>query len=222
MKLILVLAGLVTIAIPVVAQQQSFTFDAGFKLGAPLNDPSSKTGLNSTFSQSRWTGGPTVEFHLIRGFSLEVDALYRTSRQNLSFPFALSQTTNPYTFSTSIKSNNWDFPLLLKKSFTIGSVHPFVSAGYQWSYERRDQSYLYTCSGLPGSCKPADSPFTPTGGQLKNSSVVHGPTAGAGIEFRTRYGTISPEFRFSRPIDNTPPENRFTALVGFTWGRHGK
>jgi len=43
--------------------------------------------------------------------------------------------------------------------------------------------------------------------------------AGVGLEFKTRYLTIAPEARFDRPRNEYPISNRFTALVGFTWGR---
>ena len=51
------------------------------------------------------------------------------------------------------------------------------------------------------------------------NTVEHdfGPVAGAGVEFKTQYLTISPELRYSRPT-NSPRDNRFTALVGFTFG----
>jgi len=43
--------------------------------------------------------------------------------------------------------------------------------------------------------------------------------AGVGLEFKTRYLTIAPEVRFDRPRNEYTISNRFTALVGFTWGR---
>jgi len=56
-------------------------------------------------------------------------------------------------------------------------------------------------------------------GQQNYSALVEGPVAGAGIEFKSRYGRISPEVRFSRPTNSYPRDNRLTGLVSFTWGR---
>src|SRR5437016_3520139 len=91
------------------------SLSVGFKLGAPLNDPSSRTSLFSNYTQGRWTGGPTVELNLIHGFSVEFDALYRNYRTNSSNSFRLGPDVNPFTVSILTKTNVWDFPLLLKK-----------------------------------------------------------------------------------------------------------
>ena len=58
----------------------------------------------------------------------------------------------------------------------------------------------------------------PRGGQYSYSGFENGPVAGAGLEFRTHFVTISPELRFSRLTNGYPRDNRFTALVGFTFG----
>ena len=187
-------------------------------IGSPLNDPSSRTSLSSAYTQGRWTGGPTVEFHLIHGFAIEFDALYRNYRTNSSYSFQLAPDINPYIASNLSKTNVWDFPLLLKKRFTVGSVRPFLSAGFQWSSERSANSYLYRCAGTQNSCSIPGYP--PLGfGQANSSRIVEGPAAGAGIEFTSRYGKISPEVRFSRPTNSYPRDNRLTGLVSFTWGR---
>jgi Outer membrane protein beta-barrel domain len=195
-----------------------YSLSAGFKLGSALNDPSSQSTLSSTYSQSRWTGGPTIEFHLPFQFAIEFDALYRNYRTNSSYSFQLGQQVNPYSVTSLTKANVWDFPLMLKKSFTVKSLRPFISAGYQWSDEYRDNSYLYSCSGLPDSCQPTGYPLSIRGGGTKYSVVIGNVVAGAGLAFKTRYGTISPEVRFSRPVDSSPRDSRVTGLVGFSWG----
>ena len=50
------------------------------------------------------------------------------------------------------------------------------------------------------------------------SDIRRGVTGGVGIEFQTRYVTISPEVRYSRPANVYPRDNRVTGLVGFTFG----
>jgi len=124
-------------------EDRPLSLSGGFQLGSPLNDPSSRSSLFSSYTQVRWTGGPKVEFHLIHGFSLEFDALYRNYRTNSSYSFQLAPDVNAHAVSNFTKANVWDFPLLLKKRFTVGSLRPFLSAGFQWSGERSASSFVY-------------------------------------------------------------------------------
>ena len=197
-----------------------YTFSGGFKLGAPINNPSGQTFYSGSKTDGRWTGGATLEFHLPYRFSVEVDALYRNSQSNFSYPFQLSATSNAYTSSSNTNKRAWDVPVLLKYRFNVGPAHPFVSAGYSTSFESGKTNSFYQCSGPQGSCLPAEYPSTfLRNGQYHFSNVLHGPVAGVGMEFKTRHVTISPEMRFSRPTYGYPRENRFTGLVGFTFGR---
>lgn len=196
-----------------------FSFSVGAKIGAPLNDPPNQTGIFSTYTQSRWTGGPTVEFHLPWNFSIEADALARSYRTNRSGTFRLDPNATAYQFNVAEKTNVWDVPLLLKYRFKLGAVRPFVSAGYFWSHESTSGTSFQSCSGPQGSCRPADYPGPdPSLGSFDSSRVKRGPAAGAGVEFRTRYVTISPELRYMRPLNTYPRENRLTGIVGFTFG----
>jgi hypothetical protein len=70
---------------------------------------------------------------------------------------------------------------------------------------------------LTSCIQTAGPSILPLGGQRSYTQNNTGPVAGAGVEFRTHYLTISPELRYSRPT-NSPRDNRFTALVGFTFG----
>jgi hypothetical protein len=192
----------------------------GFKIGSPLNDPSSQTTFQSSYNQSRWTGGSTVELHLPYRFAIEFDALYWTNRANDSYTFQFGSNLNPYSTKSFQKTNAWDLPLLLKYRFQVGSLHPFVSAGYLFTHESTDRSTFYQCLGPQDSCLPADYPVTVLrGGQSKKSQFRGGPTAGVGLEFKTGYLTITPELRFSRLINTYPRDNRFTGMVGFTFDR---
>lgn len=198
-----------------------FSVSAGVKLGAPINDPSSRTSVYSTYNQSRWTGGPTVELHLPYGFAIEFDALYRSYRSAYSGAFQFGQNVNAYTFTNAQNTDVWDLPLMLKKRFQIGSFRPFVTAGYFWSRESSQNTYAYVCTGPQGSCLPPELLGPGPGyGRSSSSYVVQGPTAGTGIEFKTRYVWISPEVRFSRPTNGYPRDSRFTGMVGFTFGNH--
>lgn len=195
------------------------SFSYGFKLGSPINDPQSQVNYRTTYQQGRWTGGPTIELHLPYRFSIEFDALYRQERSNQSYTVRYDQNLPPYVASIVTKTRSWDFPLLLKYRFAIGNLRPFVSGGWQFTHENRENTAISECTGpTQNSCAPAPSAFLP-GNFYNQSSVMRGgPAAGAGLEFKTRYVTITPELRFSRAIHTYPRDNRFTGMVGFTFG----
>ncbi len=189
----------------------------GFKVGSPVNDPSQN--FSSPFTQSRWTGGPTVELHLPYQFSLEFDALRWTNRTSQNNTFRFGSELNAYSSQTAQKTSAWDLPLLLKYRFQVRSMRPFVSAGYLFTHESTERSTLYQCLGPQGSCLPADYPASELlAGYTKQSGFRGGPSAGVGLEFKTRYLTITPELRFSRLINTYPRDNRFSGVVGFTFG----
>jgi hypothetical protein len=82
-------------------------FGFGLKAGVPLNDAlSTPSGGAIDYFQSthRFTIGPFAEFRLPSGFSVEIDALYRS----YSFREALPQ-------AQSVSTNAWEFPVLEKK-----------------------------------------------------------------------------------------------------------
>lgn len=194
-----------------------FSLSLGAKIGAPLNDPK----MTAT-TQGRWTGGPSIELRLPYRFALEFNALYRTRQSDFTYSFQLSPQTNAYLANNHERSSIWDFPLLLKYRFNVGPLRPFVSGGYSWSQTSREIISGARCTGPQGSCLPATypGPDPPVSGRFQYSVFRKGiPVFGAGLEFKTRYLTIAPEVRFDRPRNEYPISNRFTALVGFTWGR---
>ncbi|MBC7924604.1 MAG: PorT family protein [Bryobacteraceae bacterium] len=191
--------------------------EVGFKAGSALNDPASQTNVLSTYNQSRWTGGPTVELHLPFRFALEFDALYWTNRSTFNSIFSLGATLSPYSVTSQQKTEVWDLPLLLKYRFRVGSIRPFISAGYLFAHQSTNRSWAYQCQGPQNSCASPDFPNVQLGGRSEYSRFQSGPTAGAGLEFKTRYLRISPELRFSRLLYDSR-DNRFTAMVGFTFG----
>jgi hypothetical protein len=196
------------------------TITYGFKIGSPINDPSSQNNIFSSYNQSRWTGGPTVELRLPYRFAIEFDALYWNNRTNQNYNFQFGSNVNPFTVNTLEKTNSWDLPLLLKYRFKVGSFRPFISAGYLFTHESTERTIIYQCGGPQGSCLPADYPVSSLrNGYSEDSRFRGGPTAGAGLEFKTRYVTITPELRFSRLINTYPRDNRFTGMVGFTFGK---
>lgn len=209
-------------ACPILAQTDRPVWVSwGFKLGAPINDSAGQNRLfSSTYTQGRWTGGPTIELHLPYRFAIEADALYRTNRGTTSYPFQWEPGAHPYNYTNSKTTNAWDFPLLLKYRFHVGALRPFISAGYSWTRESSETASTYFCSGPQGSCRPTQIEVPdPRYNFSRNVSILHGPAAGVGIEFKTRHVTISPELRFNRPTNTYPRDNRFTGMVGFTFGK---
>jgi hypothetical protein len=189
---------------------KSISLEPGFKIGSPVKSSGSE-GLYGTKNDSHWTGGPTVELRLPYRFSIEADALFRTRRASSSYPLQLAADTAAYLSSNNSKSNIWDFPLLVKYRFDVLGLHPFVSAGYEWSRASSTYSSIIQCMGTTGSCLPTGYPGGELrGGFMKYSMVRGGGAGGAGLEFKTRYSTISPEVRVRR--------DGVTALVGFTFG----
>jgi hypothetical protein len=207
-KLVLLLATAGTVA-------QAQFLSIGGKAGSPLKDPVPNLSPFSSFSPGRWTGGPTAEFHLPLRFSIEVDALYRSSRGAATFPYSFGPATAAYLSSSSQKTRAWDFPLLLKYHLLDGPVRPFVSAGYAWARESTQAVVSYTCLGPSGSCTPPNFNFVPRGGRLENTTNRQGPVAAAGIDFKSRRVTISPEARFTHLT--RPNANQLTVFVGFTF-----
>jgi hypothetical protein len=188
----------------------------GAKVGSPINDPGVYTNSPfGTFSQGRWTGGPTVELHLPANFSIEFDALYRSS-QSTTHSILNFGATNPLQTDSSTNMKGADLPLLLKYRFRFWGVRPFLSAGYQWSYENRSSQILASCLGSAGSCTPPGANFGPGYGSAESSLWRNGPAAGAGVEFKVKALAISPEVRYTHLTQ--PNTNQVTALVGFSFG----
>jgi hypothetical protein len=203
---------ILTSAVALQAQPISY----GFKLGTPVNDPSNPF---STSSQSRWTGGPFVELHLPRRFSVEFSTLFRTSRTNEDRPFRLGEAQSAYLFSSTDKVKTWDFPLLLKYRFTEGRFRPFLGAGGAWSHRRSEFEVLYSCLGPQGSCRPTEYPVDLFYSSQKSTLTRFGPAASAGFDIATEHVMISPEVRWNRSFSGGPTRNQYTVMVGFSFGR---
>jgi opacity protein-like surface antigen len=101
-------------------------FGFGLKAGVPLNDALSTTpggAVDYVQSTHRFTIGPFAEFRLPSGFSLEVDALYRSYSFRQDVPQA-----------SSVSTNAWEFPVLAKKSLFGGPVRPYIEGGVALSH----------------------------------------------------------------------------------------
>lgn len=177
MKFRFVTFGVVALlgAVPSFAQLLSF----GVKGGIPITDP-----VDGSFRVNpearRYIVGPTAEIRLPMSFSVEVSALYRRTG------YSTMQSAFGSTDVTRVRSNVWEFPMLLK--YHVGNqenaVRPFVDGGY----------VLRHFSGLTASSSSVpslDSRF------LLRNDITHGVAAGGGVEFRVSRFKIAPEFRYT-------------------------
>lgn len=105
-------------------------FGFGLKAGVPLSDALSTTpsgAIDYFQSTHRYIIGPYAEFRLPSGFSVELDALYRS--------YDYGQVGNngvaaPQTVSAGV----WEFPLLAKKSLLSGPIQPYIEGGVALSH----------------------------------------------------------------------------------------
>ena len=104
-------------------------FGFGLKAGVPLNDALSTSpgGAIDYFQDThRYVIGPYAEFRLPAGFSVELDALYRS--------FEYGQVPNKAAISQPVSAGVWEFPLLARKSIFGGPVQPYIEGGVALSH----------------------------------------------------------------------------------------
>ncbi len=197
------------------AHAQIVTF--GVKGGVPLSTAifESQPLLHTNVDTGRWTAGPTVEFHITRAFSIEVDALYRSYKvtgQNLLFvisggPPEAMPIEPPLTVAFKHDVRAWDFPLLLKYTFGDGGVRPFINGGGSYTHESADLTI--SCDQ---TCASFAAILTSYAGISKVQSNRAGAVAGGGVEFRYGKATIAPEVRYTRLF--VPGGNQVGLMVG--------
>lgn len=197
----------------VLSNAQSLSF--GALAGAPISEGNGPFySLFGGLTPGRWAGGPKVELHLPRRFSIELDALYRTSRDHTIYSFYTGPDTGPYLGQYARNTKTWDFPLLVKYRVTDRPIRPFLDAGIQFSRLSNRVLNSFNClSTPPGAC--ANTVPGPASGRY--DYVLHraGLVTGGGIEFKTAHMMIAPEVRVGRVDRGT----QVTGLVGFTFGR---
>lgn len=196
----------------------------GMKGGVPATSAvagyySSPTNILDT---GRWTVGPTVEFRLLFGFSVEADALYRGYRAQSSFTSSefiapgVNTVTFPAIFVSSRSSTKaWDLPILLK--YRIGSrrLKPFVAAGYAFSHRSTDFTSFQFCVSNATVCNASTPVYFQGSRSGSYSSWSGGPAGGVGVEYRYGKVKIAPELRYTH-LSN-PTANLVTVMVGFTF-----
>lgn len=196
------------------AQPLSF----GLKGGLPMtNFIDTVSGAYSSVDSvtNRYIVGPTAELRLPFGLGVEIDALYRH--------FNYHSSTSIVAISTlRATGSDWEFPLLLKKRFGVGPIHPFVDAGVNFD----------KVSGLSRTVTILAPPnligSNAGSSELKNDFTA-GFTLGGGVELRLLLLKITPEIRYTRwgnqqfsgifPTGGslTSNQNQAEFLVGFTF-----
>jgi outer membrane protein with beta-barrel domain len=206
-------------AVPVLAQP----FSAGIKAGVPLTDFLNATqgGIDGDFftyksPTQRYIIGATAELRLPRGFSVEVDALYRHLSYHAYNPIVPGSDTSDTTGS------NWEFPLPLKYRFRFPLVRPFLDGGVAWDTLT---GLRQTVTSIRYLTVPATTTTTTTSNpaELKQSGTM-GIVLGGGVDIHALFLHISPEIRFTRwasaQINATflnSNLNQAEFLVGFTF-----
>jgi hypothetical protein len=178
-----------TLATPAFGQ-----LSVGIKGGVPLTDTfeTAREGPLAFFSKThRSTIGPTVEFHLPLGFSIEFDALYR--RIN----YGSDSASGNLFVATRTKGNAWDFPILLKMRASSGVLRPFVDGGPAFRHvsSLEQETTVTNISGQ--TVTRTERPL-----ELEERSTP-GVAAGAGVEIKLGPIEISPEVRYTRWFRDT-------------------
>jgi hypothetical protein len=109
----------------------------GVKAGVPINDflqTRTLPTIQFLADTHHWTVGPTVEFHLPAGLSIEVDALYQRIGYNSATSASILSGTNLIPLvgtlgAASATANAWEFPLLIKYRAGKKTFRPFLDAG---------------------------------------------------------------------------------------------
>ena len=184
-KAVVASSFLFSLAVPARPELLSF----GVKGGLPVTDAftTGRGGPLGFFSGvNRYTVGPTVEFHLPAGLSIEFDALYRRLNYGSDAVFPTTVT------ATRVTANSWEFPLLLKGRLGVGPVHPFIAGGASFQHlsdiTRIDEFFEGGARRVTETGRPAE---------LQNRFNA-GFVIGGGVELRGGGLRLSPEFRYTR------------------------
>jgi len=92
---------------------------AGLKVGAPFTDAISLlpgAPIDDSAATGHFIVGPYGEIRLPGGFSMEIDALYRS--------FSYKQPSN-----ISSNNGNWEFPVMAKYRLLKGPARPYIEGG---------------------------------------------------------------------------------------------
>lgn len=200
----------------------------GIKGGLLLNDPlmgSSPGAVGPPFGTCfecatvrnlHYAVGPAVEVRIVGPLSVMAEATY--SRADYFHTSAYAQMfPRPAAGYQLLEQKDvvdrWEAPLLLKYSFKMRGLTPFVAGGASIQYDRDRAVRSY--GDFRFSPPSGDFIGLDTSSSLRGTSVVAGPTAGVGASFDAgRRIRPSIEVRFTHWMDraiSVLPPNQFPA-----------
>lgn len=164
-------------------------FAVGVQVGVPLAEAFQKDNLiprfTYTFNTKRYTLGPTAEVSLPIRLRFEADALYT----RLDYD---STVMGVDTFSrAATKADSWEFPLLVKKPFSVAGFSPYGDIGFALRHVDATShivNIVFPSHVFETTTTPADLLHEWTSGFV----------VGGGIEFRAGPLRLSPELRYTR------------------------
>jgi hypothetical protein len=152
--------------------------------------------------------GPALEVRIIGGLSVTAEAFYSRADYNHISTYSVEDAEVSVS-EAKHAVGRWEAPLLLKYSYKMRHLTPFISAGASLQYDRdasvrsllaMDELFLMP-PALQFTLQTTSGP--PTG------SLVAGPTAGLGASFSAGKVRPSVEFRYTywtdRAIEARPP-----------------
>jgi hypothetical protein len=117
-------------ALPVLSQTLGFGVKGGVPLTRYFETTSANTlhgGHDYSAATRRYTFGVTGEWWFSSHFGFAADLLYkRMGYVGIANSFGAGRGTRS---AVDVKGNSWDLPLLAKRRFLDGALHPFVSGG---------------------------------------------------------------------------------------------
>lgn len=173
---------------PALAQRFSWGIEAGVPVTGLVSGAGSQT-FTFNANTNRYIIGPTAELHLILGFSVEVQALYR--HLNYTGSGSTPGATTALTSSTT-SSGAWEFPILAKYRFPFPIVRPYVDAGLAFDkLSGLSQTVTRVVAGTTTTTTTSNPPEL-------NQSSTKGFVMGGGIDIRVIKVHLSPELRYTR------------------------
>ena len=160
--------------------------------------------------------GPSVDLRVRGGFVIEADVLFRRlgsssaynllSGRNLTDP---PQVTPVYDYSSRLRSNYWELPVLAKYNFQRGfrGLTPFLATGYAFRTSWDKTQSQTNNPGLPARYEGS-----------ARSPLGVGAVVAAGASWKVGPVKISPQFRYTRWGDSpggARQRNQVDFLVGF-------
>jgi hypothetical protein len=190
----------------------------GVKAGGRLTDDMSSIGA-ATSESKRYIVGPTLEFGLPLGLSVEVDAMYQRQGYQASFSGPIGGSTD------WVRANAWEVPVLARYKLPIPILKPYVEAGVAPRLmSGASDSSIYSSMDIPTGVVT----YGHSHGAANWPDSV-GTVMGAGVQFGFGSLRLAPEVRYTRwnstPINESgsygyefhSAQNQVDLLLGVSW-----